>query len=178
MGQLTLFGEQVTRSRIYFLLMGDTVKIGRTARSVIQRRDEGQTWHAHPLMLRGWIYGGERKERAIHAALADYRIRSDGRGNEWFRADPFVLTYIDGLIEDRERRDRDPLQVVGRTNGSCTIVDAAPGFVRAVLHDGGTVTMHALDQGRRGFTTKVANSSVSPRDAKDWVLDLLFFSGV
>lgn len=78
---------------VYFIANDAAVKIGFSADPAGRLRDL-QTASPYSLQLLGAVEGGKKHERAIHAALDEFRLRG-----EWFRLCPEVTGFVERAIK-------------------------------------------------------------------------------
>ncbi len=71
---------------------GGAIKIGCTAGDPRARLATLQTGNSRRLHLLASIPGGAAEEAALHERFAAYRV-----SGEWFRVDPYLLGFIEGL---------------------------------------------------------------------------------
>lgn len=83
------------KSWVYFLQSGErgAVKIGFTGSAPMVRLSALQTGNPEPLRLLGAVPGVREDETALHERFARFRI-----GGEWFRPEPELLSFIDGVL--------------------------------------------------------------------------------
>lgn len=83
---------------VYFVQCGDKglVKIGFTM-NFPRRLAELQVSNPEPVRLIGWVRGGRREERRLHAKFAHLRQHA-----EWFNPGPVLLAYLQGITEQGE----------------------------------------------------------------------------
>lgn len=79
----------------YFVRDGDAIKIGSSMRPK-HRLDTLQTGTARELTILAVVSQDVADEFGTHRQFADLRIRG-----EWFRADPRLLKFIEGLPDNR-----------------------------------------------------------------------------
>jgi hypothetical protein len=100
--QIGLHNERANgRSKVYFLVAGQYVKIGYTNDRLENRIVALQPGNPLPLKLFAWIYGSARTEKALHREFADFR-----RCGEWFFFAPRVRQRIEYLSQNKNPSER------------------------------------------------------------------------
>lgn len=85
--QSSLFEQQRSTTKVYFVTDGEFVKIGRTNGSERKRRAGYQTGNPKPLTLLAVIPNAS--EAALHAMFASNRVRG-----EWFEMCPEIDAFL------------------------------------------------------------------------------------
>jgi hypothetical protein len=90
---------------VYFIQSGKVgpIKIGRTEGNVGSRLANLQTGSPEPLTLLAVVPGGPAVERSIHERFAKLRLRG-----EWFRREPDLSLFIEGIIAATGAPDSSP----------------------------------------------------------------------
>jgi hypothetical protein len=83
--------ERCIDGKVYFLEAGDLIKIG-FSRDLRSRIGAILASLPFPSVLLHSIVGTERMERYFHNRFATFRVRK-----EWFRKEPRLIEYIEGL---------------------------------------------------------------------------------
>jgi hypothetical protein len=82
---------------------GGHIKIGFTAGNPHSRIAQFRTGNPRPLTLLASIPGGEAEEKALHK-----RFESLRESGEWFRSDPRLLGFIQGMLFAHPEQPSDP----------------------------------------------------------------------
>lgn len=102
---------------IYFIqeVPDGAIKIGYTGGDPFQRLSALQTGNSKPLKLLAFAPGSPQHERGLHERFAELRLHG-----EWFRADPRLLGFIDGMRwafpEEQKRKPREAATLYGFTD--------------------------------------------------------------
>lgn len=87
---------------LYFMRMGQFVKIGIAGAPSLRRRDL-QTGSPYKIMILASFLGWKDEEEKMHKRFHSLRISTEGAGNEWFKLTAGLMFYIWWLCKLHER---------------------------------------------------------------------------
>ena len=107
--RLTQRRSRGVRGHVYFIRVGDFIKIGWSTRPMDRLR-QLQTSHPDELEIMGTIKGERSLEGKIHKRFSKSRVRG-----EWFEEDGPLLDYIDKYTVERKQFYQPKLSPEART---------------------------------------------------------------